>query len=115
MKTIGIISLIISIFLFSNCSKYLVPESELPQWLIDRIEKDEAAIKDNPNSFLRFGKWTRYEYLDTFYYEYTNDNEDGTKIPIDHEGNGILDFDLFTEYSAGKCCDTVVWKGSRAD
>jgi hypothetical protein len=116
MKTISTLSVILLLFVLSNCNNYQVPKTELPQWLIEEIEEDEAEIKNNRLSYLRYGKWTRYEFLGDRYYEYSNSIEGTTFIPRDEaNGDAISDVDLLQQYFNEKCCATVVWKGPRAD
>ena len=71
-------------FLLSSCEKvYLVPESELPQWLKATIQEHEKAIEENPKGW-----------------------------PISHSGD-TLDVwvgDTHTDYHNEKCCKTFFVK-----
>jgi hypothetical protein len=108
--------LVISLlFFFASCEKssdYLIPESQVPEWLKTRIEQDKKAMESDPRSSLSISAWMRTEYKGAYYFEYINMlssslpkpyNFDGTEFQYTHNG--------FIEYQSGKCCSKYVWKG----
>ncbi len=112
MKKLLII--VLTVLAFSSCEKdSLVPKSELPQWLVSKIESDEAQIKINPKSMIAAGKWTRVEWNAFYYYEYENFLSSSILPPIAHTRDTLSFYNqtLMDNYINNKCCDKLVWKG----
>ena len=106
-----------SIIVLLSCQKeLLVPKSELPQWLIEKIEADEAVINENSKIWLAAGKWTRTEWQSEYYYEYDNILSSFLFGPISHQRDtlSIYDTSLIRQYEDEKCCEKLVWEGPSA-
>jgi hypothetical protein len=105
--------LVLALF-FSSCEKdYLLPESELPQWLKSTIQKAEQAIEENSKTMDAMGAWKRTEWNNTHYYEYFNPLMSSMPSPISHSGDTLNVWvgDANTDYHKEKCCSIFVWKG----
>ncbi len=115
MKKLLLISISI-VFLVSCQKENLVPRSDLPQWLIDKIESDEAVIKENSKSWIAAGIWTRTEWRSEYYYEYENMLSSFLFGPVSHEGDtlSIYETQLISIYEQEKCCEKLVWEGPNA-
>jgi len=108
-----LILLIPLMFILFSCEKEFVPEHELPDWLLSKIEEDEEVISDRPKGYLASGTWVRVKWNDVFYYEYWNMLSSRFAYPISHDRD-TLDFtiaDGWTDYAKEKCCEKFVWKG----
>ena len=102
---------------FASCEKeYLVPEKELPQWLKTSIEKDQEIIAEDSGSMKAMGKWTRSEWRNELYYEYTNMLLCSMSSPISHNNDTLKFYQNISDtiYYDEKCCEVVVWKGPNA-
>jgi hypothetical protein len=98
-----------------SCEKWpdlLIPGSEVPRWLKERISKDEKKIKSDPQSGLDVAAWIRYNFRGDYYFEYRNGfsslgpeifNFKCTKIMLNQEP--------YLNFEAEKCCREFVWKG----
>lgn len=108
-----LIFLLFLVFTISSCEKdYLIPKSEVPDWLRKRIAQDEKEIKSNPQSGLDIAAWIRYEYLDNYYFEYHNLLSSAGPVTYDYDGVIImLNQEPYLNYNADKCCKQYVWKG----
>lgn len=95
-----------------SCRKdFLIPNSEVPGWLKDKISQDEATIKSDPKLMPNFGAWIRYEYLGDKYYEYDNPLSCESRNPYSEAGERINTFVApYTDYWNDKCCEIFVWK-----
>ena len=115
MKNRAFFMLTVCIFLFSCERGLIVPEHELPDWLLQKIEEDEEVISVNPKNYLASGSWVRFEWDEMFYYEYWNMLSSTHPKPISHEGDtlGFFATDASTDYSREKCCQEYVWKGPK--
>ena len=113
MKPIYLISALIFLFLFSNCNKNrFVPQDEIPQWLKDRIIKDEAVIDSAPELSANSCAWIRYKFKKDYYFEYDNPLSSVMLEVYDYDGNE-LDYynnELLKAYDKDKCCKRYVWK-----
>ncbi len=107
MKKVFIL-LLFSLFLTSCEKDYLVPNKEVPQWLKDRIAKDQ---KDT-NSFSDISAWIRYEYNGKYYYEY-NLMTSSQFPPVFTDDGQLLSQtkDSYIDYMNNKCCKKYIWKG----
>ena len=106
--------LILLTILLSSCGKeYLVPESEVPQWLKQSIQDDEQSIEQNPRGMAAMGAWKRAKWKQVYYFEYHNPLLSSLRRPISHSGDTLEVFigDIDTDYHKEKCCLTWVWKG----
>ena len=100
--------------LLCSCEKdYLLPESEVPQWLKSTIQQAEQAIEENSKTVEAMGAWKRTQWNDTHYYEYHNPLLSSMPSPISHSGDtlNIWVGDANTDYHKEKCCSIFVWKG----
>lgn len=101
--------------LFSSCEKspeLLIPSSEVPKWLKERISDDEKTIESNPQSGLDVAAWIRYEYDGNFYFEYVNLlSSAGPKIYKYDGKEFVYNDNNFSNCQSGKCCRSYVWKG----
>jgi len=108
-------SIITLCLLFISCEKVpnlLVPSSEVPNWLKDRISADEKKIESNPQSGLDFAAWIRYKYHDAYYFEYHNVISSAGPETYDFTGNKILyTQEPYLNFETEKCCKEFVWKG----
>ena len=105
--------LLFAIILFcSSCEKdYLIPDSEVPDWLKDKISQDEATIKSDPKLMPNYGAWIRYEFQGEKYYEYDNPLSSMSRNPYSGTGDRInTTIAPFTDYWNNKCCEAYVWK-----
>lgn len=104
---------LIIFFLISFNNKSNNSEEELPQWLINKIEKDENEIKANDQIWYASGKWIKTKWNNIYWYEYTNVLSSIASGPISHSGD-TLDFYnnfLFKQYNSEKRCQSLIWKG----
>jgi hypothetical protein len=109
-----IFPLILLTLFLSSCEKeYLVPESEVPQWLKQSIQEDEQSIKENPRGMAAMGAWKRAKWNQVYYYEYHNPLLSSMPRPISHSGDTLEVWvgDIDTDYYKEKCCLSWVWKG----
>jgi len=112
MKTL--ISFLILFFCLCACIKdpFLIPTSEIPQWLQDRITHDEKIIQSDQQSGLDITAWIRYKYKNSYYFEYHNMIWSSGPEYYDFDGNKILLInEPYLEYNTQKCCKKFVWKG----
>ena len=101
-------------FFLISCQKdnYLIPNSEVPKWLKERIAQDEKAISSNPQSGLDVTAWIRYKYNDNYYFEYRNGLSNGGPEIYTYDGIQImLNQDPYLNFNSEKCCKQFVWKG----
>ena len=107
-----LIFLLAFVLLTISCEKTKTQDPEIPSWVQERINHDEAIIKSDPRSGLNIAAWIRYEYKGNFYYEYLNllssagpeiYQSDGTKF-------NNTEFDIF-DYQSNRCCRHYIWKG----
>lgn len=98
-----------------TCEKrtdYLIPSSEVPKWLKDRISHDEEIIKSNPRSGLEIAAWIRYKYNGNYFFEYRNGLSSAGPETLDHDGVQIMFLQApYLNYNSEKCCKQYVWKG----
>ena len=110
---------IFSLLLFSckkdNQKGYLLPDSEIPEWLKTQIKKDEQKIQDTPKYMASYGGWLRYNWQSVYYFEYHNMLSSSSPIPISFNGDTLHVFanDINSAYSKEKCCSVYVWKAPR--
>ena len=106
-------------FLFFSCEKdyltpeipYLIPRNEVPEWLKEKISKDEATIKSDPKLMPNYGAWIRYEFQGEKYYEYDNPLSSLSRNPYSQDGVRVnTTIAPFTDYWNDKCCEKFVWK-----
>ena len=103
---IAVLSLVIS------CEKdYLIPDSEVPDWLRKRIAQDEKLIKSNPQTGLDIAAWIRYKYQSDYYFEYHNLLSSAGPVAYDYDGLVMSNREQYLKYNADKCCKKFVWKG----
>jgi hypothetical protein len=104
----------LTLFLFS-CEKwpdFLIPDSEVPKWLKERIADDEKVIKSNPQSGLDAAAWIRYKYNNEYYFEYRNNFSSLGPEKFDYDGNKIIVTQApYLNFEKDKCCKQFVWKG----
>jgi len=95
-----------------SCEKdYLIPNSEVPKWLKDKISQDEATIKSDPKLMPNYGAWIRYEFQGDKYYEYDNPLSSLSRNPYSESGERInTTVAPYTNYWNDKCCERFVWK-----
>ena len=112
MKTL-ILTLTIAFCLIA-CTKdpFLIPSSEIPEWLQEKITQDEKTLKANPESPPSITAWIRYKYNNSYYFEYHNLISSSGPRCYDFNGNIINDPTFFQSYNSNKCCMQYVWKGS---
>ena len=93
------------------CRKdYLIPSTDIPHWLKDKISQDEATIKSDPKLMPNYGAWIRYEYMGEKYYEYDNPLSSESRNPYSEAGERINTFIApYTNYWNDKCCELFVW------
>jgi len=110
-----LLSLLLFALFFTSCEKwpdFLIPSSEVPGWLKERISHDEKIIGSDPQSGLEISAWIRYKFDGKYFFEYRNGfsslgpekfNYDGVKI--------MLNQDPYLNFERDKCCKQFVWKG----
>jgi len=108
---------VFSLFLLiASCEKssdYLIPESQVPEWLKARIVQDEKTLESDPRSSLSISAWMRTEYKGAYYFEFINLLNSSMPQPYNFDGTEFKYTDSgFIEYQSGKCCSKYVWKGS---
>ena len=114
MKTL--FSVLTMFFCLSACSKdpFLIPTSEIPKWLQDRITQDEKIIKTDPEAGPTITAWIRYKYNNSYYFEYHNMIWSSGPWYYDFDGNILIlnnDPTFYQNYNSKKCCKQYVWKG----
>jgi hypothetical protein len=108
-----IILLIFSFLLFSCEKENLIPASEIPDWLKDRIAQDEIDIESGNRPDLEIGAWIRFKYLDTHYFEYHNLLSSSGPTIYDWDGDSRpFNQEELLKYGQEKCCKQYIWKGS---
>ncbi len=111
-RLIYIIATAILLISCEKSSELLIPDSQVPKWLKERISDDEKKIESDPKSGLVFAAWFRYEYEGSFYFEYVNIISSAGPKTFKYDGTEfIYTTNGFTEYQSGKCCKRYVWKG----
>jgi|PlaIllAssembly_1097288.scaffolds.fasta_scaffold817160_1 hypothetical protein len=110
------ISVMILLFCLCACTKdpFLIPTSQIPKWLQDRITQDEKVLKTDPDSGPSITAWIRYKYNDSFYFEFHNMMWSSGPWYYDSNGNQLIyndDPTFFQDYNSEKCCRQFVWKG----
>lgn len=109
------VTLIAVTILLISCEKwpdFLIPSSEVPRWLKEKISDDEKEIKSNPQSGLDVGAWIRYKFQGDYYFEYRNGFSSLGPEKFDFNGNKImLNQEPFLNFEKEKCCKQFVWKG----
>jgi hypothetical protein len=111
----NLISILTLIFILIACTKdpFLIPASEIPKWLKDRITYDENIIKSDPDTGLVVTAWIRYKYNNSSYFEYHNLYWSSGPEYYDSASNKILPGnEVLVGYNLKKCCKQFVWKGS---
>ena len=109
-----ILSIIFLAILTFSCEKDdLVPEEELPDWLLDQIELQEQAVADNSKSGYAFSSWIRYQWNSEYYYQYWDMALSFIPSPISHTRDtlDISQGGANADYSNEKCCEVYVWRG----
>ena len=109
-----ILLLLLPALLLISCEKdYLVPASEVPEWLEDRIAETEKEIRSNPKSGLDMCAWVRYTYEDDYYYEWINLLSSYLPHLYNQKGE-LMTFDSMDidRYYDEKCCKQFIWKGA---
>jgi len=111
MKKLLIITLL-SISILSCKKDYLIPESEIPDWLKSQIKVSEQKIKEDPSKMPAYGAWVRFNWKNDYYFEYSNPLSSYIGGPISFDGDTLKISDpLLMDYSKEKCCMRYVWKG----
>ena len=113
MKSLFCLTLILSIFLFTDCNKNkFIPDDEIPQWLKERIAEEEAIIDSSEHSESFISVWIRYEFRDQYYFEYDNPLSSVMFEIYNFDGEGFnsSDEEYIKTYHDGKCCKRYVWK-----
>ena len=101
--------------MITSCEKwpdFLIPSSEVPKWLKERISNDEEIIKSNPQSGLDVAAWIRYKYDEKYFFEYRNGlSSSGPKV-YNYDGDQVtFDQESYLIFETEKCCKEFVWKG----
>ena len=111
MKTL--ISVMILFFCLSACTKdpFLIPISEIPKWLHDRITQDEKVLKTDPEAGPSITSWIRYKYNESYYFEFHNMVWSSGPWYYDFDGNLMKEPTFYLDYNSKKCCKKFVWKG----
>ena len=104
----------ITLFL-TSCEKwpnFLIPSSEVPRWLKERISDDEKTIKSDSLSGLRFTAWIRYEYDGDYFFEFRDPlSSSGPKV-FDYDGDKTMfNHETYLNFKTERCCKQFVWKG----
>jgi hypothetical protein len=107
-------------FLFSftliliSCEKwpdFLIPSSEVPRWLKERIAHDEKIIESTPQSGLEISAWIRYKWDGNYFFEYRNGFSSLGPEKFNYDGDKImLNQEPYLNFEAEKCCKEIVWK-----
>jgi hypothetical protein len=105
------------VFCLSACTKdpFLIPSSEIPKWLQEKITQDEKTIKTDPESGPSITAWIRYKYDNSYYFEYHNMVWSSGPWYYDFYGNKLIFSDnpaFFQDYNSNKCCKQYVWRGT---
>lgn len=111
----NIITLIVITLFGISCEKdYLIPNSEVPKWLREKISADEATISSDPKLMPNYGAWLRYEFQGYRYYEYDNPLSSLSRNPYSEAGVRVNTMVVpYTDYATRKCCERYVWKAPR--
>ncbi len=112
MKKI-IILLLFSFMSFSCEKENLVPATEIPNWLKDRIAQDEKDIESGNRPDLENAALVRFIYLENYYFEYHNLVRSSLYQIYDWDGKSHpFNQEELTKYEIEKCCKQYPWKGS---
>lgn len=97
----------------ASCEReQLVPDSEVPKWLKERIAQDEEILKTSTQSNLGIAAWMRYQYDGSYFFEYLNLISSSFPPVYSFEGVRVMfDQNDYQDYSRNKCCKKYVWKG----
>ena len=111
-RLIYIITITIFFISCEKSSELLIPDSQVPKWLKERISDDEKKMESDPKSGLDFAAWFRYEYEDNYYFEYVNLISSAGPKTFKYDGTEfIYTADGFIDYQSGKSSKRYVWKG----
>jgi len=107
------------LFLFSftliliSCEKwpdFLIPSSEVPRWLKERIAHDEKILNSTPQSGLEFSAWIRYKWNDEYFFEYRNGLSSAGPEKYTYTGDKMTLNQEYLNFEKEKCCKEIVWK-----
>ena len=106
------LSVILFLFIFSNCNKNeYINDDEIPQWLKERIAEEEFIIEVSQNPMLFLTAWKRYKYKRDYYFEYDDKLSSLAFQVFDYEGKTVdLNSEQYSTYNEDKCCERFVWK-----
>jgi len=117
MKTIAALSFCTILLLISGCQtedERMMSNAELPAWLADQIQEDEAVIARDTTRLPNYGAWIRYEFRDTVYFEYDNLLSSLSRNPYSWAGVRIdLTQPPYTAYWEKRCCEQYVWSAPK--
>ena len=102
-------------FLLISCDKdYLVPDSEVPKWLKEKIAQDEKIIDSDTKLMQNYGAWIRYEFSGNYYYEYDNPLSSTMRQVYSHNGDLVnTSISPYLRYWDEKCRKKYIWKAPK--
>jgi len=109
MKKLLLISTFI-LFIISCEKDRFVPNSEIPDWLKDKITIYEESLKSDPKSLCGITAWLRFKYEGNYYFEYDNPILSSGRPTYKYDGSNF-DSQSSSEYQTKKCCKKYVWAG----
>lgn len=114
MKKITFLFLL-SFFLYSCEKDYLVPKSEVPDWLKTEISKAEKTIKESPAGLTSYSAWIRYQWQNEYYFEYNAGASSSSPkaISATQDTLRLNPWDTTTDYFKERCCRQIIWKGPK--
>lgn len=114
MKKIALL-ILFSFYLLSCEKDYLVPKSEVPNWLKTEINKAEKIIKESPTGLTSYSAWIRYQWLDEYYFEYNAGASSSSPkaISTTQDTLRVNPWDTTTDYYMERCCRQIIWKGPK--
>lgn len=101
--------------LLISCEKwpdFLIPSSEVPRWLKERISHDEKIIESNPQSGLESSAWIRYKWNEKYFFEYRNAFSSAGPEKYTYAGDKMTLNQEYLNFETEKCCKEIVWKTS---
>lgn len=117
MKTVSCFTFITILLLTVACEKekdFLIPASEIPDWLQAQIKEDEKTIASDTKRMPNFGAWIRYTFNNEYYYEYDNPLSALSRNPYSWKGVRVDVTQVpYTNYWQDKCCEQYVWKAPK--
>jgi hypothetical protein len=117
MKATSILTFGMIILLFMACQsedESMLASSELPAWLEEQIKEDELIISSDSTRMPIYGAWIRYEFENSYYFEYDNPVSSLSRNPYSWQGNRVdWTQSPYIDYWDKRCCKKYIWMAPR--